>query len=429
MVVETTISKNYVHNWGIKEGVRELIQNALDANDLGYKMDITYSRRNKSLIIANRGISIPRSSLLLGSTTKLTDENQRGKNGEGYKIGSLALVRGGKKVKILNGKEQWDCIIDKSESFESDVLKFEIKDLIFSAKDIKFIVEGITPEEWNSISKMFLSIDIPQQKSFINTPQGTILFESKYKGKIFCGGIYIDSHKDLEYGYDFKVSVLSLNRDRNMANSFDVEWNTSKMWSFVTMNIKGKINDTHEMLKRGVPDVKYLKECSDYTVSGKMVEKFLDENKELRKPYPVSSEEEARRVRSIGYTPVFSSSSYVSTLRDSMGDIDKLERTVSSEYAIFHSITPIDDANLKWVFEVMFKIDPKFKFEITLANFEVTSTRALSKQNNLILNSNLLKYKYDILFEAINHYSIIKNKLSSHIWKDLYQSTIEGMKE
>lgn len=36
MIVYTTISKNYINSWGMKEGIRELMQNALDSNDKGF---------------------------------------------------------------------------------------------------------------------------------------------------------------------------------------------------------------------------------------------------------------------------------------------------------------------------------------------------------------------------------------------------------
>jgi hypothetical protein len=247
------------------------------------------------------------------------------------------------------------------------------------------------------------------------------------KGKIFCGGIYVDTHKDLHYGYDFNVSELTLNRDRNMANSFDVKWNTSRMWALISMSKRGKLFDTYDMLKKGIPDVEYFQNFSDYTVKGSVVDKFIQENPP--RSYPVTSEEEATKVRSIGYNPVFSSGSYAGTVRSSMGDIDTLVRRVEAEYSLFHSMTPIDDANLEWTFEVMHKIDPKFKFKISLVQFEVNTTRSVSDKRDLALNHNLLNKKYDILQEAIRHYCLLEKKHEPDVWKILYRNTVEGMVE
>ena len=39
---EITISPNYVSNWGVKEAIREILQNAIDAETNGYEKEINY---------------------------------------------------------------------------------------------------------------------------------------------------------------------------------------------------------------------------------------------------------------------------------------------------------------------------------------------------------------------------------------------------
>ena len=103
MKLLTTISENYVADWGLFEGIRELVQNGLDARDKGFRFDIIYRREQEELLIYNDGTSITRANLLLGNTSKRGDETQRGMYGEGFKIAILALIRCGKKVEISNG--------------------------------------------------------------------------------------------------------------------------------------------------------------------------------------------------------------------------------------------------------------------------------------------------------------------------------------
>jgi hypothetical protein len=310
--------------------------------------------------------------------------------------------------------------------FSEDVLTFTIKKGKEESDKLIFMVDNVKPDEWKKIREQFLRIDQPDAKTILKSPQGNVLLDKKYKGMIFCGGIYVDTHKTLEYGYDFNVSVLTLNRDRNMVNSFEVTWNTSKMWAMLASAAKGKKFDTHEMLRRGVPDVEYLKDFADYTVVGETVKKFFEENPP--KSYPVQSEEEATRVRNLGYNPVYSSSSYSGVLRSNLGTIDELERRVEAEYSLFQEITAIDDANLQWCFEVMFAIDPKYKFKISIAKFEVDATRSVSERDTIIINCNLIKSKYEILHEVINHYASMNKKVATQVWKRVLRDSLEGIK-
>lgn len=393
-----------------------------------FKMGVTYLRSKNQLLLFNRGASLERANLLLGSTTKEGDDTQRGKYGEGFKVGSLALVRAKKPVTIFNGNEKWESCIKKSEEFDSEVLAFKItKNNPHPADKLLFQVDNITPDEWKSMNDVFLNIYCPPKETLMSTPEGDVLLDKTLKGKIYCGGIFVTEEKELAYGYNFKPAVLSLHRDRNMVNSFDVHWNTSKMWGFLSANKKGKLYDIKNMLKLGTPDVEYLSKFSDYTLTGKLAMDFLADNAE--RSYPVTSEEEAKRVRQLGYSPVYHSGSYTSTLRGSLGTIENLERRVELDYNLFQNITATDDANIQWVFEVMFKVDPKFKFKMVVAKFALDTTRSISDKKDLVLNSNLLKSKYEILHEAIQHYSILENKRESHIWKKVYKETVDGVKE
>jgi hypothetical protein len=431
MTIFTTISKNYVSDWGVQEGVREIMQNAMDSDQKGNRMGVSYNREARQLLIYNQNTNLSRETLLLGSTTKVNDPNQIGQFGEGYKIGSLALIRQGKPVVIHNNKERWECVIKKNEEFESDVLAFKIS----KSKDewsskLMFEINNIEPDEWRNMRNLFLSIYSPDPKTLLRTPTGAVILDKNLKGNIYCGGIFISHEKDLAYGYNFKPSILSLNRDRNMVNGFDLKWNTSKIWGYLSANKKGKLFDVKKMLQENIPDVEFIKEFSDYTVKGKIAEEFFKDNGITA--YPVTTNEEATRVRNMGYSPIYSSSSYYGVLSSSLGSLDELERKIELDYTIFHNITAIDDANLAWVFEVMFKVDPKFKFTIEVVQFKIGATRSLTdvKDNKLTLNCNLLKSKYDILHEAIKHYCGMNVKRKeTMIWKRVYQQSIEGINE
>lgn len=427
-LIETTISKDYVKNWGVSEGLREILQNAIDAENKGFEMEIGYTQGKQKLSIVNFEASLKKQDLLLGSTSKSDDEDQIGKWGEGFKVGALALIRSEKPVTIHNtlSNEIWDCLIDKSSEFDCEVLKFKISQNDFSKKrGLYFIVDNVTQKEWEETQNLFLKLLNLPEETIEETPEGEILLHKNLKGKIYCGGIYVTEDSELKYGYNFKPSSLELNRDRNLVNSFNLKWNTSKMWAYLCANKKGKLFDAKTMLVSGSPDVEFMKEFSDYTVTGDLVENFFKEHSD--KAYPVTSNEEASSVRRLGYNPVYSSSSYTGMLRSKLGDIEDLERKVELDYSIFQKITPLDDANIQWVFEVLYKIDPKYKFEIKIAKFKLDSTRSLCQDDSLILNSNLLQNKYDILHEAVNLYCISTKNKETQVWKKILKQVIEGI--
>ena len=56
-----TITRNYVSDWGLIEGVREILQNAIDSSG---KMFVSID--NNTLTISNKDVKLPIKSLLMG---------------------------------------------------------------------------------------------------------------------------------------------------------------------------------------------------------------------------------------------------------------------------------------------------------------------------------------------------------------------------
>jgi hypothetical protein len=80
---QLTISAGYVEDWGLHEGVREIIQNALDGQQDGCPMTIDHS--GDTLTVSNQGARLDRSVWLLGNSSKNADSH-RGHFGEGLKL-------------------------------------------------------------------------------------------------------------------------------------------------------------------------------------------------------------------------------------------------------------------------------------------------------------------------------------------------------
>ena len=68
--LELSLNPNYVKTWGAWEAIRELLQNAQDADDMGHSATVEYITNTKlpMLRITTDGITINRDTLLLGTT-------------------------------------------------------------------------------------------------------------------------------------------------------------------------------------------------------------------------------------------------------------------------------------------------------------------------------------------------------------------------
>ena len=82
MIVELSISENYVPNWGLQEGYREFLQNAIDASLDGKEFIQWYDSKKGIIRITTKEVGISQSTLLLGESSK---------QGDNTKIGELAI--------------------------------------------------------------------------------------------------------------------------------------------------------------------------------------------------------------------------------------------------------------------------------------------------------------------------------------------------
>ena len=87
--IELSIKAAYLPGWSLYEGIRELLQNARDAevqDDAKMSVKHVYRIRDKrpigALVISNDGTTIPKESFLIGHTTKLGRNDLAGQYGE-----------------------------------------------------------------------------------------------------------------------------------------------------------------------------------------------------------------------------------------------------------------------------------------------------------------------------------------------------------
>ena len=213
---ELSLSRNYVSTWGIKEAIRELLQNSKDGSD----GDVNIDKENGIITIANKNTSIPSSTLLLGNTSKKDDLDKIGQFGEGYKLALLVLLREGKDVTIRNGDKLWTPSFQYSENFECEVLCIEETENY--GNDLEFIISPFSQLELNELEAEFLGLN-GQTYNSIQTSYGEILTDSDFKGRVFVDGLPVYKDDNFEYGYNFKPCYVSLDRDRKSINIYELK--------------------------------------------------------------------------------------------------------------------------------------------------------------------------------------------------------------
>ena len=152
MRTQLSLSRDYCPDWGTWEGIREVVQNYLDQNDVDEAGQVKYSPDTRVLRLRNPGAEINIEKLgLLGETTK-TGTDARGQFGEGIKIGILALLREGLRVSVRSGAKVWKATIEESRQFNGrEVLTFTSSRLSTSYDGVEVTVRGLTAEAWETV--------------------------------------------------------------------------------------------------------------------------------------------------------------------------------------------------------------------------------------------------------------------------------------
>lgn len=395
MKIELTIESSYLPNWGIWEGIRELIQNAKDADQKNFPLKIHHDNNN-TLTISNEGALLSHKDLLLGHTTKLNDDSQIGMYGEGLKLGILALVREDCNIIIHSGKETWRPFLSMSKKFKTKVLTFDIKKNKTEYNGVKVKVSGISLEQWNEYLKRFLffQADCYEFPNFSDV--GSIL-KKEYKGKCYVKGIFVQTKSNLEYGYNF--TNINVDRDRRMIDGWDLNYNIISIWkNFSKTKLSFPI--IYNMLKNNIKD---LSAISSYDVNGFSTScldyinnKFIDEyGKDV---IPVKDISQAKDVQFLGKLGiVFPEQFCLMVLKgEGFNCIKKdLEEQIISIHN-FDDLYNVEKENLNFSINMINRSDVNtiFLSDMQICSFKTDKILGLYQDKKVKLSKKILKDKY-----------------------------------
>ena len=265
---EITISPNYVSNWGVKEAIREILQNAIDAETNGYEKEINYDEVSQTLDVCSKNIELSAKDLILGCSSKTDQDDMIGKYGEGFKLALVVLLRKGYNVSIHNGSKEWIPSFKMSETFNTQILNIEEED---STGDyLNFSISPVDRQLYNTLLDYFPCID-NQFGKVVECDNGQILLDKKFKGKMYVEGLYIQTDDNFKYGYNFNSDVVELDRDRKAINYYDLRALTAQ--SIITAEECNK--EIFDAITDSCVDVKDIEDVID-----EASEAFLQEYRE-----------------------------------------------------------------------------------------------------------------------------------------------------
>ena len=220
-----TITRNYVSDWGLIEGVREILQNAIDSSG-----EMSVNIKDDTLTISNKGIKLPIKSLLMGYGTKTNDSSSIGGKSEGSLLAIMVLIREGYNVLVTNDDEYWMPKFTYNKDLEEEILTIEVEHSnpqhIF-----KYEISGLSEYDIETLLEEFPILDKEingENYESVETQCGEIILDEKYKGRMFVEGLPIQRDDNFEFGYNFKTEYVKLDRDRKAINYYELRGLTAQ---------------------------------------------------------------------------------------------------------------------------------------------------------------------------------------------------------
>ncbi len=327
---ETDIKKDYRPKWGFWEGVREVIQNAKDAQtEHGARMTVEY--RGSMLVVHNEGCTLDREALLFGHSSKVGREELIGQHGDGFKVGMLALVRAGHRVTVRTGSESWKPSIQRSNTFKADVLVWQITTGLVYQNEVTISLTCLA-SQWANVKGRFLFLRQPHPND-VKTEWGTLLGAPDLDGSVFVKGIFVFHDEKLQNGYDLKKGKVDI--DRKMVEDNDLRWRVANILSAASQSI-AHADRTLAMIEDNAKDADYLRYLGEVPtpLADRAAEKFFNRFGSLA--IPVGSLEQAARLEHLGRRGIV------------VGDI--MRNILSVRVASYESIINSLDARIKHTF-------------------------------------------------------------------------------
>lgn len=308
--IQLTIDTGYCDSWGAWEGVRELVSNAKDAEELNPRntMEIKHSKERSQLIIKTREATVdPATLLVLGKSSK-RGRDVRGRFGEGFAIGCMALTRAGHPVSFRNADTSWKCTFDRVEDGPltgQELLTFYSR-AITPTSDFVVAIDNITKEVWDAMRPLFLFLSPPPPDEVVAVDQGSLILSEDRRGMVYARGVFVRRFERLDCGYDLRD--IQLDRDRQMIDEWKLGDALSALWASVlcgrkhTKHVQDALaGRAYALAKSNTDESRHFRWHTDERLVSHMKAQFVAEHGE--DAVPVTTMAEAEEITQLGAKP------------------------------------------------------------------------------------------------------------------------------
>lgn len=235
-VYNTMLTKDYVLDWSVANGVREFISNWLDSEG---KSEFDFS--SSWIELTNKNIKLDASCLTIGTSGSRFNKDAVGVHGEGILIGLIPLLREGIHVELRNSDVVWIPKFVYNEDFRREILVIEETEYN-NGIDYTVFISGLKSSDIDEVieSCLYLQKDLGRVRV---GSTGRVLED--IQGKLYVGGMLVTDLPRHKYSYDFHPQHLSLNRDRKSVDTWDLADNTAKLLEevFPTKELVGMVKE------------------------------------------------------------------------------------------------------------------------------------------------------------------------------------------
>jgi hypothetical protein len=300
-------------------------------------MTINHYPKTSRLEIITHNVQVnPAALLVLGKTSK-GDGRYRGKFGEGFALGVLALVRSGYDVKFRNHEMSWTVSFESPDPGHplagNELLTFSSRQLQAREPDFHIEIHNMPAEVWDVVKKLALFVTEPKASDVLKTDAGTLLLAPEYQGRVYVRGLFVRTFEGLQCGYD--LNSVQLDRDRQMIDEWQMHWQLSDLWAKACERDPALAHRVYVMAEAGSSEVRNLKHHADSKLLARMRAQFEQEHG--TDATPVATSTEAKEVTRIGGKPAVVSSMLKELLEPTGLSIEaakkKLEGTVTRRWA------------------------------------------------------------------------------------------------
>lgn len=407
--IELSIKTTYLPDWRTAEGIRELVQNAKDA-ETEFKAPMKIWHNGNLLKISNDGVALEHEALLFGHTTKAGRQDMIGKFGEGLKLGVLALVRAGHTVTILSGDEIWKPLLVRSSSFQAEVLAFDISKGKHCG-GVVVEVDKIPLSEWTEMRANFLFLRNDVER-IVAEGFGELLLDPSLSGKVFVKGIFVQRDPKLMAGYNLYNAPTD--RDRKIIPQYDLGWRLSTIWAKAVSTRIDLVEKLYDMLLKDAPDTEdfssYTKSYLSAEARDALIRQFVKTFGE--DAVPVASILESKDIAHFGKKGVVlpvAMARLFQILMDMEGGIDGIKRKIGAEVVARHSwhdLTEDEQATLEHAVAILADIGEQVPMDrLDIVSFRSETRYGLWNGKRIMVSKAVLSDLVKTLTTLIHEYA------------------------